>query len=172
MVNLNKELMNQQHLDYATYTTWANHKLIQNLGAYDDALLQKELVGSFPTIQAPILHIWFAETGWLSRLRGSAWEASEVTNFKGSVQELFAAWQATSLDFQHFVETADLEKTIDFRHKGTSYNIPAREIVHTVFNHSSFHRGQIVMMMRQLGITDIAQTDYIEWVRLKATNKQ
>jgi uncharacterized damage-inducible protein DinB len=61
-------------------------------------------------------------------------------------------------------------KAIKFRHKGTSYSIPAREIVHTVFNHSSFHRGQLAMM-RQLGITDIAQTDYIEWVRLRATNK-
>jgi uncharacterized damage-inducible protein DinB len=163
--------MNQQHLDYATYTTWANKRLIENLSLYDDALLEKELVGSFPTIRATILHIWFAETGWLSRLRGSAWETSNVTNFTGSNKELFAAWQATSLNYQHFVEAADLEKAIEFRHKGKSYSIPAREIVHTVCNHSSFHRGQIVMMMRQLGITDIAQTDYIEWVRLKTTNQ-
>jgi uncharacterized damage-inducible protein DinB len=163
--------MNQQYLDYATYTTWANKRLIDNLSPTDDSLLEKELVGSFPTIRATILHIWFAETGWLSRLRGSAWEASNVTNFSGSNMELFAAWQATSLDFQHYVEGADLEKAIDFRHKATSYSIPAREIIHTVCNHSSFHRGQIVMMMRQLGITDIAQTDYIEWVRLNATNQ-
>lgn len=162
--------MTQHYIDYATYTMWANNRLIENLGPYDDALLEKELVGSFPTIRATILHIWFAETGWLSRLRGSGWEAAEVTDFMGTTPELFAAWQATSLDFLHYVETADLENKVDFRHKETSYSIPAREIVHTVFNHSSFHRGQIVMMMRQLGITDIAQTDYIEWVRQQATN--
>lgn len=160
--------MNQQHLDYATYTTWANKRLIDNLSPTDDSLLEKELVASFPTIRATILHIWLAETGWLSRLKGLGWEASNVTNFTGSNQELFDAWQATSLAFQNFVESADLEKAIEFRHKGTSFSIPAREIVHTVCNHSSFHRGQIVMMMRQLGITEIAQTDYIEWVRLKA----
>jgi len=163
--------MNQQHLDYATYTVWANKRLIDNLCPTDDSLLEKELVASFPTIRATILHIWLAETGWLSRLRGLGWEASNVTNFTGSNQELFTAWQATSLAFQHFVESADLEKAIEFRHKGTSFSIPAREIVLTVCNHSSFHRGQIVMMMRQLGITEIAQTDYIEWVRLKAANK-
>ncbi len=163
--------MNQQHRDYATYTVWANKRLIDNLSPTADSLLEKELVGSFPTIRATILHIWLAETGWLSRLKDLGWEASNVTNFTGSNKELFAAWQATSLNFQHYVEGADLEKAIDFHHKGKSYSIPAREIVHTVCNHSSFHRGQIVMMMRQLGIIDIAQTDYIEWVRLKAAGK-
>ena len=163
--------MNQQRLNYATYTTWANHKIIENLRSYSDTLLEKELVGSFPTIRATILHIWFAETGWLSRLKGFAWDASNVTNFAGTNKDLFTAWHATSLDFQHFVETADLEKEIAFRDKGTKYTIPSKVIVHTVCNHSSFHRGQIVMMMRQLGITKIVQTDYIEWVRRKATNK-
>lgn len=60
-----------------------------------------------------------------------------------------------------------MEKEIKFEHKGELFSIPSREIIQTVFNHGSFHRGQVVMMMRQLGISDISQTDYIEWVREK-----
>lgn len=159
--------MNQGYINYANYNIWANNRLINNLIEQDDELLNKEFVGSFPTIRATILHIWFAETGWLSRLNGNGWKTSSVTNFTGTNNELFKKWLMTSERFKKFVEKADLEKEIQFEHKGENFSIPAREIVQTVFNHGSYHRGQVVMMMRQLGISKVSQTDYIEWVREK-----
>ena len=159
--------MNQRYLDYADYNIWANNKLINDLLNQDDELLVKELIGSFPTIRATMLHIWFAETGWLSRLNGKGWETKTVTDFSGNNDELFKLWQITSKDFRKFVKKSDLEKEIQFEHKEEKFSIPTREIIQTVFNHGSFHRGQIVIMMRQLGITKISQTDYIEWVREK-----
>lgn len=160
--------MNKRYIDYASYNIWANNRLINNLLGKNDKLLRQELVGSFPTIRATVIHIWFAETGWLSRLSGNGWETSNVTNFIGTNEELFKSWGITSENFKTFVEKADLEKEIKFEHKGEKFSIPTREIIQTVFNHGSFHRGQVVMMMRQLGISDIPQTDYIEWVREKA----
>lgn len=159
--------MNQRYIDYAAYNIWANNRLINNLSEQNDELLNRELTGSFPTIRATILHLWLAETGWLSRIKGNGWETSNVTEFSGSNKELFALWQTTSLNFKNFIETTDLEKQILFEHKGEKFSIPVREIAQTVFNHGSYHRGQLVMMMRQLGISDISQTDYIEWVREK-----
>lgn len=160
--------MNKRYIDYANYNIWANDRLINNLLEKNDKLLSQELLGSFPTIRATISHIWFAETGWLSRLGENGWEVSSVTNFSGNNKELFKSWQITSENFKNFVEKADLEKEIKFEHKGETFSIPTREIIQTVFNHGSFHRGQVVMMMRQLGFSDISQTDYIEWVREKA----
>lgn len=159
--------MNQRYIDYAAYNIWANNRLINNLSKQNDELLNRELTASFPTIRATILHLWLAETGWLSRIKGNGWETSNVTEFSGSNMELFALWQTTSLNFKNFIETTDLEKQILFKHKGEKFSIPVREIAQTVFNHGSYHRGQLVMMMRQLGISDISQTDYIEWVREK-----
>lgn len=160
--------MKQNYLDFSQYNIWANNRLIQDLSALEDGLLIHEFVGSFPTIRATILHIWFAETGWLSRLNGKAWEASKVTGFVGSNKELFSEWQKTSQEFKEFVYTVELEKKIVFQHKGEEFSIPSREIIQTVCNHGSYHRGQVVMVLRQLGITEITQTDYIEWVREKA----
>lgn len=159
--------MNQRYLDYALYNIWANNRLINNLLEQDNELLTKELIGSYPTIRKTLLHIWFAETGWLSRLIGNSWDARKVTEFSGTNQKLFKEWKNTSKDFKDFTSKADLEKEIQFEHKGEKFSIPTREIIQTVFNHGSYHRGQIVMMMRQLGITKISQTDYIEWVREK-----
>ena len=159
--------MNKRYIDYASYNIWANNRLINNLLEQDDKLLSQKMVGSFPTIRARVLHIWFAETGWLSRLNGNGWEASDVLSFSGKNAELFKSWQITSIDFKKFVEKADLEKEFKFEQEGETFSIPTRDIIQTVFNHGSFHRGQVVMMMRQLGIEDISSTDYIEWVREK-----
>jgi len=157
--------MKQRYLDYALYNIWANNRLINDLLKLDDELLTQKLVGSFPTIRETLLHIWYAEIGWLSRLNENGWNADKVTSFSDSNKVLFAEWQKTSEDFKKFVVDVDLENEIQFTQKGIAYSIPSREIIQTVMNHGSYHRGQVVMMMRQLGVDEIMQTDYIEWVR-------
>ncbi len=160
--------MKQRYIDYGTYNIWANKRLISDLQAHDDSILTAEHKGSYPTIRATLMHIWYAEVGWLSRMKGEGWKTNEVANFQGSNQELYTSWLEKSQEFLDFVGECDLEKGIRFNHKGNSFDIPCREIIQTVFNHGSYHRGQVVMMLRQLGVSSIKQTDYIEWVRQKA----
>ncbi|WP_340152826.1 DinB family protein [uncultured Marivirga sp.] len=161
-------MKNQSYIDFAYYNIWANNRFIESLSKHEEDLLSQQIESSFPSILKTISHIWMAEMGWLSRLEGYGWETSKIINFSGNANEMFKAWQSTSLSFKEFVENTDLEQKLDFEHKGESFSIPFREIAQTVFNHGSYHRGQLVMMMRQLGITDIPKTDYIEWVREKA----
>jgi uncharacterized damage-inducible protein DinB len=158
-------MSHDRYTDYADYNIWANNRFIESLSKLNEDLLNQKIEASFPSIMKTISHIWMAEMGWLSRLNGKGFEISEIKNFSGDAGDMFKAWQATSQNFKEFVENTDLEKELDFEHKGEAFSIPFREIAQTVFNHGSFHRGQIVIMMRQLGITDIPKTDYIEWVR-------
>ncbi|EAZ81999.1 DinB family protein [Algoriphagus machipongonensis] len=167
-MTLKSEEIRQRYLDYALYNLWANKRLISTLSEQDEALLSEELIGSFPSIRKTVLHIWFAETGWLSRLNNKGWDVKKVDEFSGSNSDLFREWNITSEDFKDFTSKADLEEEIQFEHKNEKFSIPAREIIQTVLNHGTYHRGQLVMMMRQLGISKIPQTDYIEWVREKA----
>jgi len=160
--------MNQRYIDYAFYNRWANHRLITDLQAHDDSIFSKEIISSFPSIRSTLLHIWYAETGWLARLQGKGWEVTKVIEFTGTHQELCNEWSKTSQNLKDFTTSEDLEKLVSFEHKGESFTIPSREIIHTVFTHGSYHRGQVVMMMRQQGVNTITQTDYIEWVREKA----
>ncbi|ETN94766.1 DinB family protein [Zhouia amylolytica] len=160
--------LKQRYIDYANYNIWANNRLISDLLAQEEGIMNKEVAASFSSIRATVLHIWAAETGWLSRLKGNGWsEVSKVRDFSGSNQSLFKAWQETSEEFKNFLVSADLEEEVSFEQKEEKFSIPAREITQTVFNHGSYHRGQVVMMMRQLGVSKITQTDYIEWCREK-----
>ncbi|MBD0288544.1 MAG: DNA polymerase, partial [Flavisolibacter sp.] len=36
-----------------------------------------------------------------------------------------------------------------------------------LFNHGTYHRGQLVNMLRQLEVSPIPQTDFIVWSRRK-----
>jgi uncharacterized damage-inducible protein DinB len=39
------------------------------------------------------------------------------------------------------------------------------QVVHHLFNHGTYHRGQLVTMMRELDATVIPSTDFIQWYR-------
>ncbi|WKK76512.2 DinB family protein [Marivirga salinae] len=165
-------MKNKRYIDFANYNIWANNKFIDALSEVEEELLNQKIEASFPSILKTANHMLMAEYGWLSRLQGNGWDVSEVTNFSGTPSELFKLWQKTSVNFKNFIENTDLEKKIQFDHKDESYSIPIREIAQTVFTHGNYHRGQLVIMMRQLGITDIPKTDYIEWVRQNVKDGQ
>lgn len=157
--------MNSRYTDYGGYNVWANKRLINLMMDQNKAIIYQKVEGSFPSIRSVVEHLWLVEVGWLSRLRGLGWEVSIVNEFEGTHEELFDAWQKTSKEFQDFIIQVNLEAEVELEKNERSYLIPAREIIQTVCNHGSYHRGQLVFMLRQLGVNEIPQTDYIEWVR-------
>jgi uncharacterized damage-inducible protein DinB len=44
---------------------------------------------------------------------------------------------------------------------------PISQMLLHVFNHGTYHRGQLVNMLRQLEVEKIPQTDFIVWSRMK-----
>ena len=157
--------MKQQYLDYVHYTKWANNRLISDLERTDLQLLDSDMGSSFLSIRETVKHIWLGEEGWLSRLQGGPWATPRLDACSGTAAELFVGWQRTTSALVDFVQSADLEELVHFEHEGRVYDIPAREIVQTVCNHGSYHRGQVVTMLRQQGVSEVSQTDYIRWVR-------
>jgi uncharacterized damage-inducible protein DinB len=39
-----------------------------------------------------------------------------------------------------------------------------------IFNHNTYHNGQLVTMLRALGVVTIPATDFIVWTRLPEYN--
>jgi uncharacterized damage-inducible protein DinB len=52
--------------------------------------------------------------------------------------------------------------------KGMAYSLPISDIVMQVVNHGSYHRGQIVNMIRMLGVEPV-QTDYFIFCTITAS---
>jgi uncharacterized damage-inducible protein DinB len=49
---------------------------------------------------------------------------------------------------------------------GQAFEEPYDLLLTHIFNHSTFHNGQLVTILRALGVEKIPSTDFIFWVRL------
>ncbi len=160
-----KELLNQ----YAQYNIWANKLVIDAILALPTDASDMTINSSFPTIKATVAHIYGAEDVWRQRMEHVAhpiWNGE----FNGPITEVCARWQQASADIAAFVAAqteATLSAPLSYTdRRGNAYNNTPAQILHHVFNHSTYHRGQLITMLRQAGATNIPGTDFIGFVRL------
>ncbi len=156
---------------YANYNLWANSKLTELLVTIDDERLNQPIISSFKSIRETVYHIWDAETIWLERLSNneiSSWPPSKIYNLETPLNILINS----SENLLKLIENASpnfLEIQTSYKDsKGNQYSTNNEEILHHVFNHSTLHRGQIITMLRQIGITQIPSTDFITYIRLNS----
>lgn len=156
----------QKHLNYSHWATGKIAELLQNA---DENIFDKEVISSFPTIRKTIMHIWDAEVIWSTRLKGGSMTVWPSEGFTGNTKQLLDNWVHTSHELAKFIETKDhafLETPIHYKNlKGLEFSTPAEEILFHVVNHGSFHRGQLITMLRNVGITQLPSTDLIAYVR-------
>ena len=156
---------------YAHYNLWANRKLTELLVTIDDERLNQLIISSFKSIRETVYHIWDAETIWLERLSNneiSSWPPSKIYNLETPLNILINS----SENLLKLIENASpnfLEIQTSYKDsKGNQYSTNNEEILHHVFNHSTLHRGQIITLLRQIGITQIPSTDFITYIRLNS----
>lgn len=154
--------------DYTKFNIWANERICRVLEPIGE-ILDKEIKSSFPSIRKTIYHIWDTETIWIKRLNGKSLKEGMSTTFSGSFLEFQNEFLGGSGKFFMYVinkEKRDLEKELTYKSiKGVQYTNKIYHIIQHVVNHSTFHRGQIITMLRTAGITKLPSTDFIAFAR-------
>jgi uncharacterized damage-inducible protein DinB len=161
-----KELL----LRYLRYNIWANAQFIQILRGLRDEQLDQEIQSSFPSIRKTVNHMWGAEDIWLQRLQRVENQVWRVPDFKGGIQEACDIWEEVSRGLLQFAMDipgeAGFGDTIHVVNiKGEHYDDVISDVLQHVANHATYHRGQLVTMFRQAGISTIPGTDYTIYVR-------
>lgn len=151
------------------FNAWANGKIVEILKNLDESLLDKELKSSFPTIRKTLYHIWDAELIWFKRIKGeqaTSWPSEDIDETFADVLNSFLK---NSEELTVFVTKKDrsfLEKTISYTNtKGLTYTNGVEDMLYHLVNHSTFHRGQLITMLRELGETELPQQDLIAYLR-------
>lgn len=161
--------MKEIYTRYAHYNYWANRWMTETFSVLDEEALQRNIESSFPSARLTFLHIWDAELIWLKRLQGISLPAFPSRIFQGTTAEAFTGLLQNSSDFLDFVESQPdvfFEKTLHFTTINSGeYAQQAFEMIHHCLNHSTYHRGQLVTIGRQLGLTNIPPTDMIFFLR-------
>ena len=162
--------MKQTLLRYARYNQWANASILNLVKKEGHSFLDKEMTSSFNSIRKTILHIADAEYIWYARLT----EVKAELIISGLPSKTGMGLEAlTELDQKHV--NLILSKEEDFFNLFTAYQNLKGEAFRTVnsaifwqvFNHATFHRGQVVTLMRMNGYTGLVEsTDFIGFDRL------
>lgn len=151
------------------YNIWASGKIVEFLSNADEKVFDSELSSSFPSIKKTILHIWDAEVIWHKRMQGKSLDTWPSATFNGTNAELLAGFVAQSKLLADFIESKGedfLQANITYMNmKGDTFTSTVEEILFHVVNHGTFHRGQLITMMRSLGLTQFSSEDLITFLR-------
>jgi uncharacterized damage-inducible protein DinB len=162
--------MKQLLTSYAAFEYWANQKLLDVILNTSPVQQEQEIVSSFPSIQKTCLHMWDASSVWWQRLHLRADIAVPSLSFHPSMNDIANGLLAQNMAWKEWVEQAvesDLEKELPYKNmKGEAFIQPVKYIILHLSNHGTYHRGQLVTMLRQVGVGTIPKTDYIDFSRL------
>jgi uncharacterized damage-inducible protein DinB len=151
------------------YDTWADSKLQDVIAALTGDQYKKDLHSSFGGIQGTLIHILSANRVWLYRWIGKEPEPLKNENFP-AMEVVKKQWDTYQCEIGNFLQSlteAKLNALLQYSYfKGNTYAQPLCQQMQHKVNHSSYHRGQLVMMLRQLG-TAVVSTDLITYIRQK-----
>ncbi len=162
-----KKLLEQ----YAAYNLLANQRLTEVINNLSDEKIHEEIVSSFSSIYKTLLHLWDVESIWWQRMKLTETQVWQSETFKGSLTELIKNLLTQSKQWKEWVELAT-EAAINheflYRNsKADQFKQPTHDMLLHLFNHQTYHRGQLVTMLRQAGETNIPNTDLIAFLRKK-----
>lgn len=150
------------------YNSWANHRVLDACSSLSEEQFTRDLKSSFASVRDTLVHIWSAEWIWLERWHGRAPNtfpsAADFPNLD-SVRNRWAKIDRDLLDFVSSLTIDDLQRVVAYKRiSGESYAQPLWQLLQHVANHSTYHRGQIATLLRQLGAKS-ASTDMIIFFR-------
>lgn len=157
-------------LTYTKYNVWANSTLLSIIDNQINYLdIDREIISSFPSVRKTIYHIWDAESIWWMRLNNLPIVDWPSKSFSGNFKEAKEQMLASSLKMLNFVEQSNeiyLNETFTYLNsERKEFSNKIWESVLHCMNHSTYHRGQVVTMLRQLGLKEIPSTDFITFIR-------
>ena len=162
-----KELLKQ----YAAYNIWASQRILEVILALSEEKQLAEIPSSFNSLRKTILHMWDAESIWWQRMKMHERIIVPSENFNGSIQDVTNGLMQQSKQWEEWVVNASdlsIEHVFQYyNNKKEHFKMPVYKMLHHVFNHSTYHRGQLVNMLRQVGVEKIPQTDFVVWSRNK-----
>lgn len=146
------------------YNGWANGRMFEAVSNLTPEGVSRDLGSSYPSARDTLLHIVWAEWIWLQRWKGfspqSVWQAADYPD----LDALGTRWSDVKIEQGAFLDAISVERlraVVRYLSlKGETWQYPLWRTMYHVLNHSSYHRGQVTTMLRQLGARALP-TDFL-----------
>ena len=152
------------------YDRWANNRVLQAVSTLSAEEFTRDLSGSFRSVRDTLVHIIGGEWGWLTYWKEPSPSSAFVTDLWTRHEALFTAdafpdvaavqlkWaevERDQVEFVNRVTNESLGRMLPLR----TTQISLAHLMQHLANHSTYHRGQVALMMRQLATEPLA-TDF------------
>ncbi len=137
------------------YDAWATNRTLDTVSGLSDEIYGKDLKSSHGGIHGTLVHIYGADQIWLDRWNGLPTSAlptvDDIPTF-ASLKEHWSVYRNELGMFMQRLDDAHLQVPLTYKDtRGNQYTQTLyRQLLHRV-NHASYHRGQVVTMLRQIG---------------------
>jgi uncharacterized damage-inducible protein DinB len=149
------------------YNSWANNHIFETLAPVPEEKYKRDMKSSHGGLHGTLVHIVGAEKLWLERFAGNA-QPMLKSDSVPSLAELRSLWEKTGFDMARWLGAMSdrkLQETFTMKTlKGDTYTHVFWHAFQHMVNHSSYHRGQIITMLRQLDEKPVT-TDLIRFYR-------
>jgi uncharacterized damage-inducible protein DinB len=146
------------------FNRWATNRLIATVRSLSPADLTRDLGTSYGSVRGTLVHILWAEWIWLQRWRGESPKRVFAEDQFPDVAAIESRWRDIERDQQDFIAGLTderLQTSLSYENlRGQRWEYSFPHMLQHVVNHSSYHRGQLATLLRQLGRTPPA-TDFL-----------
>ena len=162
-----------------SYTEWANDLAMEAAGKLPDEGLRGDVGISHKSIFGTLVHMAGAEWIWLERWHGNspakaeAWSrwSTDSCNDLSTLKDRWTELVGQRTKYVSQLDEPTLAGELAFKLlSGDPSSMPLINQMQHVVNHATMHRGQIVGMIRQLGIEPPA-TDLLFYLRREISPK-
>jgi uncharacterized damage-inducible protein DinB len=157
------------------YNLWADRRTLDACAALTNEQFTRDLGSSFGSVRDTVVHLYGAEWLWNERLQGRLPSGLPPTSAYADLSALRAKLEEMDryyIDFVSNLTPQDLGRIIRYTNlAGEQRADPAWQILHQLTNHATYHRGQVVTLLRQLGAKAVS-TDLIRFYHEDAASVQ
>ena len=150
------------------YTIWANHRVMRACATIPVDEFKRELGASFGGIRGTLAHMMWTEWIWLERWKGVSPPGPPDESDFADVVALRDRWKVIEDHRRAWLDSlpaSGASSIVNYKNTaGVPYSAPLWQLVQHVANHSTYHRGQVIGLLRQVGGRTVT-TDMVVWDR-------
>ena len=162
-------------IELYAYDRWANGQIFEVAALLQPDQLSKDLGSSYRSVFGTLAHIIWAEWRWLGRWQEqppagtSPLEAGDLPRLRIRCDET----ERGQIRFLATIKEPDLARKVTYENPpGTPWTYSLGQMLHHVVNHSTYHRGQVTTMIRQLGAVPRATDLLVYWDELDSAARR
>jgi len=153
------------------YTKWADGRMFEAAGKLAPEQWTKDLGSSLKSTRDTVVHLVSAQWIWLSRWTGESPKAMLAATDYPTQASIREKWESLAGQLAGFVAEqtpSSLAAPVNYKNlKGEPMAFPLGQLMLHAVNHSTYHRGQVTTLIRQLGAQPLS-SDLVVYYAEKA----